>query len=203
MAPTASTRTSTASRSRMPIRTPAPVQLFAAFTIDGDKSRGTSCRATSFMRWRPRGRGILVLGAIINYQDTRGIGSLCGVLRSGWLATRAGASRGALRSLLFRSHHGTGIYIYDLPVSSEISVKGGLGIIRGMPKRHANLDFVGSKRQAGQQPVRPRRAAVLPDRGRPPAADAGSRCARAAVNYCAFRGMLMQVLRSTSRAARA
>ena len=37
-------------------------------------------------------------------------------------------------------HAGTGQYVWDLPVSSLISVKGGKGIW-GMPKHQANLDF--------------------------------------------------------------
>jgi hypothetical protein len=35
---------------------------------------------------------------------------------------------------------GTGQFVFDLPVSSEVSVKGGKGIW-GMPKHQANLDF--------------------------------------------------------------
>ena len=41
--------------------------------------------------------------------------------------------------------HGIGQFVVDLPVSTEISVKGGKGIW-GMPKHQANLDFVVSKR---------------------------------------------------------
>jgi hypothetical protein len=37
--------------------------------------------------------------------------------------------------------YGTGQYVLDLPVSTEVSVKGGKGIW-GMPKHQANLDFV-------------------------------------------------------------
>ena len=48
-----------------------------------------------------------------------------------------------------------GQYVYDLPVSTEISVKGGKGIW-GMPKHQANLDFqIGTA--DGLEPVRPRR----------------------------------------------
>src|SRR5512144_3102661 len=42
---------------------------------------------------------------------------------------------------LLRGRHGTGQFVVDLPVSTEISVKGGKGIW-GMPKHQANLDFV-------------------------------------------------------------
>ncbi len=42
---------------------------------------------------------------------------------------------------LFMKYYKTGQFILDLPVSSEISVKGGKGIW-GMPKHKANLDFL-------------------------------------------------------------
>jgi hypothetical protein len=46
-----------------------------------------------------------------------------------------------LLGALFMPAYHTGQFIVDLPVSSEISVKGGKGIW-GMPKHQANLDFV-------------------------------------------------------------
>jgi hypothetical protein len=44
---------------------------------------------------------------------------------------------------IFMKTYGTGQFILDLPVSTEISVKGGKGIW-GMPKHQANLDFIDS-----------------------------------------------------------
>jgi hypothetical protein len=131
---------------RMPIRTRTSPALFAAFTVDGDKAEAF-LPGDELHAWRFRGRGILVL-AVVNYLDTtigRYVEFCVGVL-----ATHGRAPVGALRSLLFRSHHGTGIYIYDLPVSTEISVKGGLGIW-GMPKRQANLDFVVADKTVSSQ----------------------------------------------------
>ncbi len=122
---------------QMPIRTQRSPALFAAFPIDATKAEqlipGDELHAWSF-----RGRGLLVV-AVVNYLDTT-IGRYVEFCL-GILATRGPSPTGALRPLLFRSRHETGVYIYDLPVSSEISVKGGLGIW-GMPKRQANLDFV-------------------------------------------------------------
>src|SRR5690606_34597550 len=46
-----------------------------------------------------------------------------------------------LPSAIFMKSYGTGQFILDLPVSSEISVKGGKGIW-GMPKHKASLDFL-------------------------------------------------------------
>ena len=45
-----------------------------------------------------------------------------------------------LLPLLLMKPFGTGQYVVDLPVSTEISVKGGKGIW-GMPKHQANLSF--------------------------------------------------------------
>ena len=46
-----------------------------------------------------------------------------------------------LLPLVFQKTFGLGQYVVDLPVSTEVSVKGGKGIW-GMPKHQANLDFV-------------------------------------------------------------
>jgi hypothetical protein len=90
---------------------------------------------------------------------------------------------------LLTKRYDTGQFVFDLPVSTEISVKGGKGIW-GMPKHQANLDFVISKRTVSSQydldgqlamriEIDKPRFAVLP-------------VSAAAVNYCAFRGMLMK-----------
>jgi hypothetical protein len=55
-------------------------------------------------------------------------------VRKAWGATCASNAVGYVYET------GTGQYIPDLPVSSEISVKGGKGIW-GMPKHKSNLDF--------------------------------------------------------------
>lgn len=84
---------------------------------------------------------------------------------------------------------GTGQYVLDLPVSSEISVKGGKGIW-GMPKHQANLDFtvtptaVASRYDLDDQMVM-RVEIDRPDQLRFPV-DVG------AANYCAYRGMLLK-----------
>lgn len=130
----------------MPIRTRTSPALVATFTIDGAKAQelmpGEELQAWSF-----RGRGLLIL-AVVDYQDTtigRYVEFCIGVL-----ATRGRRPHGALAPLIFRKRYGTGVYIYDLPVSTEISVKGGLGIW-GMPKRQANLDFVVGPRTVSSQ----------------------------------------------------
>lgn len=85
--------------------------------------------------------------------------------------------------------YGTGQYVIDLPVSSEVSVKGGKGIW-GMPKHQANLDFVIESRKAWSQYDLDGRLCVRIEVDRPrferlPLSMSTS-------NYCAFRGMLMK-----------
>jgi hypothetical protein len=84
--------------------------------------------------------------------------------------------------------YGTGQYVLDLPVSTEVSVKGGKGIW-GMPKHQANLDFVTSSRTASSQYDLDGQLCVRIEVDRPhmflPVSMGTS-------NYCAFRGMLMK-----------
>lgn len=95
----------------------------------------------------------------------------------------------ALVPVLMPRRHGIGQYVVDLPVSTEISVKGGKGIW-GMPKHQANLAFDVTDGVAWSQydldgqlccriEVDEPRFTGLPLRA-------------PAINYCAFRGMLFK-----------
>ena len=90
---------------------------------------------------------------------------------------------------LLPKHYGTGQFVFDLPVSTEISVKGGKGIW-GMPKHQANLDFVISKRTVSSQYDLDGQLAMRIEIDKP--RFTGLPVSAAAVNYCAFRGMLMK-----------
>jgi hypothetical protein len=88
---------------------------------------------------------------------------------------------------LLMGRYGTGQFVVDLPVSTEVSVKGGKGIW-GMPKHQANLDFVMTSRKVWSQydldgQLAMRIEVDKPRFNRLP-------MSMAAVNYCAFRGML-------------
>jgi hypothetical protein len=91
--------------------------------------------------------------------------------------------------MVFRGHYGTGQFVVDLPVSTEISVKGGKGIW-GMPKHQANLDFTVGKGTVSSQYDLDGELAVRVEIDRPH----GLRLplAMKAANYCAFRGMLFR-----------
>ena len=90
---------------------------------------------------------------------------------------------------LFQKAFGTGQYVCDLPVSTEVSVKGGKGIW-GMPKHLANLDFKAGKAWASAQydlegQMVSRFDVRIPDRVWLPVN-------MGAANYCQFRGMTMR-----------
>jgi Acetoacetate decarboxylase (ADC) len=122
---------------KMPVRTQTSPALFAAFAIDADQAAGL-LPGEELQPLRLFGHGLLVI-AVVNYLDTT-IGKYVEFC-IGVMVTRGTRRAPALPALALRSLYGTGVYIYDLPVSTEISVKGGLGIW-GMPKRQANLDYI-------------------------------------------------------------
>jgi Acetoacetate decarboxylase (ADC) len=121
----------------MPVRTQTSPALFAAFAIDPDPA-AELLPGQELQPVRILGHGLLVI-AVVDYLDTT-IGKYVEFC-IGILVTHGRRRAPALPALAFRSLYGTGVYIYDLPVSTEISVKGGLGIW-GMPKRQANLDYI-------------------------------------------------------------
>jgi hypothetical protein len=103
--------------------------LMAAFSINWDKARAL-LPGNEIYPLRMWNKGVLVI-TVIDYRDTV-IGKY--IEYSIAIACTHG-SRPAPRLLpaLFMDAYGTGQYVYDLPVSTEISVKGGKGIW-GMPK---------------------------------------------------------------------
>jgi hypothetical protein len=169
----------------LPINSQRSPALMAVFSIDADAARSLipSHEVHPMRLWN---RGLLVI-TVINYVVTD-IGPY--IEYSIAIACTHGKNR-APRLLpgLLMKHYGTGQYVWDLPVSSEVSVKGGKGIW-GMPKHQASLDFVVGERYVSSQydlngefmmrvDVRKPRTAWLPVN-------------MGAANYCAFRGMLMK-----------
>ena len=91
--------------------------------------------------------------------------------------------------LLFLKRYGTGQFVYDLPVSTEISVKGGKGIW-GMPKHQASLNFLVDDRAVSSQYDLDGQLAMKIEIDRPK--DSPFPIAMGGVNYCQFRGLLMK-----------
>ncbi len=121
----------------MPVSTQTSPALFATFAIDADRA-AEILPGQELQPVRVFGHGLLVL-AVVNYLDTT-IGKYIEFC-IGIMVTHGAQPAPPVPALAWRGHYGTGVYIYDLPVSTEISVKGGLGIW-GMPKRQANLDYL-------------------------------------------------------------
>jgi len=168
----------------LPVRSEQTPALMAAFSIDPEKAArllpGNELHPLRV--WR---KALLVV-TVVNYQITN-IGKY--IEFSIAIACTHG-SRPAPRvlPLLMQRTYGTGQYVYDLPVSTEISVKGGKGIW-GMPKHQANLDFLVNDEWVSSQYDLDGQLAMRidvrrPDRAWIPVSTRGT-------NYCAFRGMLM------------
>ena len=136
----------------------------------------------------PNGRAVLFVTVIL--YETTDIGSY--VEYSIALACTHGARSWPLvPAVLLAKWSGLGQFVWDLPVSSKISVKGGKGIW-GMPKHQANLDFRVSDTQMSSQYDLDGQFCMRITVDRPttrlkvPLRNVG------AINYCQFRGMLMK-----------
>lgn len=169
----------------LPVRSRNSPALMAAFPIDAARAAevlpGNELHPLLLF-----GKGILLV-AVIDYRDTN-IGTYIE------FSIGIGCTRGRRRvplplAALLQKHYGLGQYVIDLPVSTEISVKGGKGIW-GMPKHQGNLDFeVGSDTVRSRYDKDGRMVAEIeiarPGYDRLPVF-------ASAANWCAFRGMLMK-----------
>jgi hypothetical protein len=153
----------------MPVRSMRMQALMAAFPVDPEGAQALLPQSVHAVRL---GRKALLVVTVVNYQETV-IGKY--IEYSIALACRHG-------------RFGFGQYVYDLPVSTEISVKGGKGIW-GMPKHQAPLNFeVDDEKVSSQYDLDGKLAAyaeVAQPRLRMPLRFGAS-------NFCSFRGMLMK-----------
>lgn len=157
--------------------------LMAAFTIDADRGAEMLPGNELHPVRLPGGRGLLVI-TVVDYKTTD-IGSY--IEYSIAIACMRGSRPlpAPLALLLGRA----GQFVVDLPVSSEVSVKGGKGIW-GMPKHQAYLEFdVGARAVASRYYLDGELAVGIEIR-RP--WFCGIPMAAGASNYCQFRGMLMK-----------
>ncbi len=170
----------------LPVNSEKTPSLMAIFPIDAQRAAELlpGDEVHPFRIWGDRGALVVT---VVNYEVTD-IGRY--VEFSIAIACTHGERPGPpLLPALLSRRYGTGQYVFDLPVSTEISVKGGKGIW-GMPKHQANLDFVISRRTVSSQYDLDGQLAmrIEIDRPRFPVLPMSA----AAVNYCAFRGMLMK-----------
>lgn len=170
----------------LPVNSADTPALMAAFPVDLTSAARLLPGGEVHPLTLPGGRGLLVI-TVVDYARTD-IGRY--IEFSVALACTHGARPAPpLLPGLLRGRFGTGQYVLDLPVSSEISVKGGKGIW-GMPKHRASLDFRVDDHAVSSQYEDDGRLGMLVEIARPPATALPLRVR--AVNYCAFRGMLMK-----------
>jgi hypothetical protein len=157
----------------------------AAFSFNAEKARAL-LPGNEIYPLRLWNKGVLVI-TVIDYRDTV-IGKY--IEYSIAIACTHGP-RPAPRLLpaLLMNNYGTGQYVYDLPVSSEISVKGGKGIW-GMPKHQGNLDFVITDKTVSAQYDKDGQFAMKIEIEKP--RKAWLPVSMAATNYCQYRGLLMK-----------
>lgn len=170
----------------LPVNSENSPALMAAFPIDADRADDL-LPGNELHPLRLWGNTGVLIVSVINYRTTD-IGAYIEYsIGIGCTHGRTPAPIGL--PFLFRKSYGLGQYVFDLPVSTEVSVKGGKGIW-GMPKHRARLDFLVEEDTVSSQydldgELAMRVTIERPDRAWLPIRMRG-------VNYCQFRGMLMK-----------
>ncbi|MFC4873970.1 acetoacetate decarboxylase family protein [Negadavirga shengliensis] len=170
---------------KMPISASNSPALMAGFSCDWEKANALLPGNEIHALRLPNGRAVLLI-TVINYLETS-IGKYIEYsIAIGCTHGRKPAPR--LLNTLFVGQYGTGQYILDLPVSTEISVKGGKGIW-GMPKHIASLDFIENEHTVSSQYEKDGQFAFRIEIEKP--TSPSLRVKIGATNYCRFRNMLM------------
>lgn len=168
----------------LPVRSFRMQALMAAFPVDPDQARELLPPSLSPVRlWR---KSLLVI-TVVNYQETS-IGKYI-EFSVALACARREADPPRLLPLLLPGPFRFGQYVLDLPVSTEISVKGGKGIW-GMPKHQANLDFAVTDTTVSSRYDKDGQLGVYVEVERPGGPKLPA--SMGASNYCVFRGMLMK-----------
>lgn len=163
---------------------PSPV-IAAAFSIDANKAQQLLPGNELFvLRWLDKA---LLLLNVIDYQDTT-IGKYI-EFSVGIGCTRVSGGKELLATSLLTGKFDFGQYVLDLPVSTEISVKGGRGIW-GMPKCQANLSFAVDDQFARAQYEKDSRLALALEINHSSLFDVP--VSMSVDGYAAFRGMLFK-----------
>jgi hypothetical protein len=169
----------------MPVQGIKCSTLLAAFPVDPVKAAALlpGNELHPFVLWN---KGLLLV-TVVDYRDTN-IGKY--IEFSIALAVTHGSKKAPpLLPALLQKFFGTGQYVIDLPVSTEISVKGGKGIW-GMPKHQANLNYVEGAGKITSQYDLDGQLGMYIEIARPGAVWLPVNTG--AVNYCCFRGMLFK-----------
>jgi hypothetical protein len=170
---------------KLPVNCVNSPVLMAIFSIDPDKARKLipGNEIYPLRLWK---RGFLVI-TVIDYLQTN-IGRYI-EFSIAIACTHGRKPAPRLWPAIFQKAYGVGQFVYDLPVSTEVSVKGGKGIW-GMPKHQANLNYIVGDDVVSSQYDLDGQLAMKIEIQRP--RKAWLPLSTAAANYCAFRGMLMK-----------
>lgn len=170
---------------KLPVAATHSPAMMALFPINLEKAK-QFLPARSIHPFRLWDKGLLVV-TVIDYRETT-IGKY--IEYSIAIACTHGAKPAPrLLPAVFQNFYKIGQYVVDLPVSTEISVKGGKGIW-GMPKHQGHLDFKIENNKVSSQydldgklvtylEIEPPKMTTIPIKIR-------------ASNYCSYRGMLMK-----------
>ena len=171
---------------QLPVASHHSPALMAIFTVDATAAAALLPGQELHPVRLPGGRGVLMI-TVIDYTSTN-IGKYIE------FSIAIGVTHGrrpapALLPLIFPRHYDMGQYVFDLPVSTEISVKGGKGIW-GMPKHQANLDFqIGTRTVSSQYDLDGQLAMRITI---PKPRWTGIPLRMGSANFCEFRGMLFK-----------
>lgn len=170
----------------MPINSEETPALMAAFPCNADAVARLLPGEEMHPVRLPGGKGVVMV-TVVNYVITD-IGKY--VEYSLAVACTHGRKPAPpLLPALLMGHYGTGQFVVDLPVSSEISVKGGKGIW-GMPKHQANLNYIVGPDTVSSQYDLDGQLALKIEIARP--RSAWLPLDTSAANYCAFRGLMVK-----------
>lgn len=172
----------------MPIDAKDSPALMAGFSIDRRRAAALLPGGELHPFRLPNGRGVLLV-TVIDYRVTD-IGKYI-EFSIAIACTQGPKPAPPLLPAALQRTYGVGQYVLDLPVSSEISVKGGKGIW-GMPKHQANLDFRIDDASVSSQYDLDGTLAMRIEIRRDPRLRLRLPFRMSAANYCSFRGMLVK-----------
>ena len=172
----------------LPVNSEQSPALMAAFPIDADKAAALlpGKELHPFRLWG--NKGLLVI-TVIDYRVTD-IGKYI-EYSIAIACTHGHKPAPAIFNALFYKHYDAGQYVFDLPVSTDVSVKGGKGIW-GMPKHKGNLDFIITDNTVSSQYDLDGQFVMRIEIDKPGKAGLKPPMHIGAANFCQFRGMLMK-----------
>jgi Acetoacetate decarboxylase (ADC) len=170
---------------KLPVTCEKSPVLMAAFPINAEKAQALM-PGNEIFPLKVWNRGLLVI-TVVNYRITT-IGKYI-EYSIAIACTHGSKTAPRLLPALFMKSYDTGQYVYDLPVSTEISVKGGKGIW-GMPKHQASLNFIIADKSVSAQYDCDGQFAMKIEIDRP--RKTWLPINLGAINFCEFRGMLFK-----------